>query len=372
MKKIFLSILCLVTVVNLFATIRTVSNNPATIAQYSTIQAAITASNVSGDTIYVHGSTTDYAAFTLTNKSLVIIGPGSYPNSSRLPSVLRANVAGCTISGVASSASEIHGLVIVTGNITISAPMPTDLKFYRNVFIIINIIINGATSGYIFENNYFFETTIQGNGVSGAYSNFIFQNNFIPRSLTTGQFISFVNPVNFIINHNLWAMYSPGGNSSSQGDCFSNCSGLIIINNIFVRRNASNGNSSSTFQNNITFYPAPGPAAPAAPWTLNGNSDGGGNIHHTDPQMVDETLVNNGSGSYLTNFTIPAGPANNTGSDGKDMGLLFNLPPDPRPDLHWVNGLTSRIPYLFNMVITNPVIGAGGTLIINVEARKNN
>ncbi|HJS55472.1 MAG TPA: hypothetical protein VJ765_13050, partial [Chitinophagaceae bacterium] len=49
----------------LLATVRTVSNNPATIAQYSTIQAAVDASS-SGDTVYIHGSPSAYAAFTIT------------------------------------------------------------------------------------------------------------------------------------------------------------------------------------------------------------------------------------------------------------------------------------------------------------------
>jgi hypothetical protein len=48
-KKCFLPFLCLLTL-NGFATIRTVSNNPTTIAQFSVIQAAIDASS-SGDTI---------------------------------------------------------------------------------------------------------------------------------------------------------------------------------------------------------------------------------------------------------------------------------------------------------------------------------
>jgi len=61
--------------VNVFATVRTVCNNPSTLAQYNTIQAAITAS-ASGDTIYVHGSPTRYAGFTITDKRLTIIGPG--------------------------------------------------------------------------------------------------------------------------------------------------------------------------------------------------------------------------------------------------------------------------------------------------------
>ncbi len=71
MKQIITSLVLLASIfVN--ATIRTVSNSPATLAQFSTIQAAVNAS-ASGDTIYVHGSPNAYATFTITNKQLVIM-----------------------------------------------------------------------------------------------------------------------------------------------------------------------------------------------------------------------------------------------------------------------------------------------------------
>jgi hypothetical protein len=50
------------------------------------------------------------------------------------------------------------------------------------------------------------------------------------------------------------------------------------------------------------------------------------------------------------------------------MGLLF----DPAGILNWSNSRMSRIPYIYSMSITNPSISAGGTLNVQVEARKNN
>ncbi len=79
MKKLLLSVSLVISVVNLFATIRTVCNFPSTIAQFSTIQAAVNAS-ATGDTVYVHPSITGYNGFTLTDKRLVIMGPGMFPN----------------------------------------------------------------------------------------------------------------------------------------------------------------------------------------------------------------------------------------------------------------------------------------------------
>src|SRR6266536_5473948 len=83
MKQIFL-VLSLSLYVNMYATGRTVSNNPNTLAQYNTIQAAIDASS-SGDTVYVHGSSTPYGGFNLNNKRLTIIGPGWSPVQNFMP-----------------------------------------------------------------------------------------------------------------------------------------------------------------------------------------------------------------------------------------------------------------------------------------------
>ena len=76
MKKYLPFIVLLFAVSSANAIIRTVSNTPSTLAQFNNIQAAVDAS-ASGDSIYVHGSPNAYAAFTITNKQLVIIGPGS-------------------------------------------------------------------------------------------------------------------------------------------------------------------------------------------------------------------------------------------------------------------------------------------------------
>ena len=65
---------------SLNAAVYTVNNAPSTtIAQFSSIQAAINACAVSGDTVYVHGSPNQYSGFTIANKSIVVIGPGWNP-----------------------------------------------------------------------------------------------------------------------------------------------------------------------------------------------------------------------------------------------------------------------------------------------------
>jgi hypothetical protein len=84
--------------------------------------------------------------------------------------------------------------------------------------------------------------------------------------------------------------------------------------------------------------------------------------------MVDQTQINSGNSNALLNFTIASGPANNTASDGKDMGLLF----DPTGSLNWTNSRNSRLPRIFSMNITTPTVTPGGNLSVTVDARRSN
>lgn len=358
MKQFFFSTALLLVGFCTHATIRTVSNSPSTLAQFNTIQAAINAS-ISGDTVYVHGSPNAYAAFTITNKQLVIIGPGWAPNK-HLP--LTTQVNGCTITGASCSNTEIQGIIFINGAISINVDPPNNLRFIRNQFINadIGLSLNPATySGYLFEGNVFDNSSVVANQ-SSTYQNFLFTNNYFygKSGSQVGSIVGFTNAVNVLFNHNLW--FGP----TSIVNCFgTNCRFLTLTNNIFVRRNAANDNSSSTFSNNITFN-----AGTNNPWAVNSNVNIAGNVENQDPQMVDQAAVNAGTNNPLLDFTIPAGIANNSGSDGKDMGLLY----DATGSLNWTISRGSRIPYIFSMNIINPTIAQGGTLTVEVEARKNN
>ena len=77
MKNLTISIIALfiLATAGAFATVRTVSNNAGTKAQYTSLQAAIDAA-VTGDTIYVHATINNYGDVTVTGKALVIMGAG--------------------------------------------------------------------------------------------------------------------------------------------------------------------------------------------------------------------------------------------------------------------------------------------------------
>jgi hypothetical protein len=349
------------------ATVRTVGNTPtSTIAQFNTISAAIAAS-ASGDTIYVHGSPNSYAGFSISNKKLTIIGPGWSPDKNNS---FGAVVGTSSISGNSSTGCEIQGLYF-NGNLSISAGVDS-IRIIRNRFSTTMIIINTGGStyrSYLFEGNYF----DFGNSnpaiaatTSSVYQNFVIQNNVF-FSLNSGSIGSqgghldgFSQATNTVlVDHNLF--YGPQ-NSGNSTNAFTSCSFLILSNNIFFHRNVSVSNS--FFNNNLTFE-----TGTNTPWIGNNNTNSAGNLANTDPQMAGQanfaTSVNN---NPLHDFTIASGPANNTGSDGKDIGLLY----DASGSLNWANSRNSRLPRIFSMNIATPVNPAGGTINVTVEGRKSN
>jgi hypothetical protein len=355
MKQLFSFLLTAITI-NAFATVRTVSNNPATIAQFNTIQSAVNASS-SGDTIYVHGSPTNYDIVTITNKRLVVLGPGFGPDKN-IP--LTVSIPGFIINGSAGSSDfcELQGLIVFN---FVANQGVNNLRLIRNQFQgNFNFAHTTAASDFLMEGNYF-QSEIRSNG-SATLTNFLFQNNMfygVP-CCTGGNISGFTNPVNVLFNHNIFI--GPPGTFQIFS---SNCRFLILTNNIFVNRNPAINLSLSTFSNNITFNC--GTFGDTA-WIRNNNVDGGGNIASQNPQMFDQATINAGNGNPLIDFTIAAGPANNAGTDGKDMGLLF----DASGSLNWANGRNSRLPRIFKMNVVNPTVAAGGTITVTVEAKTSN
>ena len=369
MKKLFSFFAILISVAS-YATIRTVCNTPATLAQFADIQTAINAS-ATGDTIYVLGSSNMYAGFTVPNIKLTIIGPGWAPN--KIPALKVTINSGCNINGTGSSGTEIQGLIFnSSSNLSIQASTAiNNIRIIRNQFFPgATFLFGGGTStytNYLFEGNFFQNSQIVNLApMDNSLVYFSFQNNlfFEDGSYVSGNIKGFNNCNNVLFNHNLF--YGSAGGVSSRNvfnGTNGTCQFLTLDNNIFVHRNAAIAGINNTFHNNITLD-----AGNNSPWTLPGNTDGLGNLPATDPQMADQVSVNNSVNNPLLNFTIAAGPANNSGLDGNDMGLLY----DATSSLNWTSSRTSFLPYIYSMTINNPTIPAGGTLNVTVEARKDN
>ena len=349
--------------VSSFATIRTVSNSPSTvIGQFSNIQAAVNASS-SGDSVYVHGSPVNYSGFTITDKRLVIIGPGWSPDKAW---AFTARVSTSMITGPLSARTEIQGVTFI-GEIFANTNRPDSLRFIRNLFTgTVNINQHGITyRNYIFQGNFFSNIPVHASPYN-KYENCVFQNNVFYSNGSSSVNNLTHSESTVLFDHNLW--YGPGGGSA---DLFGNpifantgpCQYLLFTNNIFVRRNAANHGAFNTFNNNITFL-----CVNDSPWTVNDNIDNGENVSGQDPQMVDQSSVNGGSNNPLLNFTISTGPADGTGTDDEDMGLLYQT----TGSLNWTNSRNSRLPRVYSMNIANSTVQVNGTLTVNVEGRKSN
>jgi hypothetical protein len=351
-----------------------VSSNPSTLGQFNTIQAAIDASG-SGDTVYVYGSPNVYAAFQIMDKVITVLGPGWSPDKN-LP--LQAVVDGAGIrnspAGGSPDGSELHGLVF-TNTVTVSRNAVGG-DFGTNNIRLVRCQFNGTvqwdlpSSGFLVEGCVFLNN--QNFHPSSTYQNFLFQNNmfFFSVCCLGSQFNGLVNSVNIRFDHNLF--YS--SNNAGGGNALAfvgNCRFLSFTNNVFNQVNVGGNVSFSTFNNNITnniTLNSSNAVSNATPWAVNSNVDGGGNVANQNPQLTDQVSVNSGAANPLLNFTIATGPANNSGSDGKDMGLLF----DASGSLHWTNSRNGRVPRIFSMNITTPSVAPGGTLSVTVDARKSN
>ena len=169
MKKLFVFTICTMAVIITKAAVRTVCNVPSPSAQFSSIQAAADSSKT-GDTILVQGSGTPYASFVIADKKLTVIGPGWRPLRN-MPQ-LTADLQNCTITGPASSGTEIQGLTFKDGfnyGLNIQAGVIiSNIRIIRNHFaksIQIGGTGTGIYSGYLFEGNWFDGVTI----IAGAY-----------------------------------------------------------------------------------------------------------------------------------------------------------------------------------------------------------
>lgn len=314
-----------------FAATFTVSNNNGSPGQYTTFAAAQTAA-ASGDTILVHGSSTNYGTFNVS-KRLTLIGTGHNPQKQ---SPLESTVdyinlyTGCT-------GTKIIGFTVYqvnTENINLDS---IEVRLCNVTYRI--LLDQGQCSDWIIEGNVFTYTAANISGTCTQFGHRI-RNNFF----------------NGVIED------------------FGNCqSGYHYVeNNIFVR-NADNPfyNDYSFYANNNIFYRVFNPAGAFSSIAFNNNLSynctstnnfpNGVNQVNVDPQFVSYPPVG-AYFSYAHNYRLqPTSPAKNAGLDGTDLGLYGGVGDFEQ------NG-TPRNPQIKEFNITNPTISSGGTLNINFKS----
>jgi len=360
------------------ATVRTVNNNPAGLAQFSDLQAAMNASS-SGDTILIHGSASSYGNAEFIDKRLTIIGPGISPErdgpivTARVNFIQVANINTGNSNGSAFIGIEFTSELRISNNGSGNVGYPVDgVKVIRNKFTNAVLALNAGNNygsihmqNLFVEGNYLQSSTIASASSSYYFTNCTFINNVFARSNGFGgSLANFNNCTNVVFDHNVFY-----GNQADGNRLFDNYGlGLTFKNNVFVNVNTSNTHPNGSvnifnnyFQNNITYN-----CTNNSPWTVGTNLNGGGNIVNQNPLLGSQADIDAGTFNPLLDFSIPSGPANNSATDGKDMGVLF----DETSTMNWAYGRNSRLPYIYSMNVLNTSVPAGGVLNIQLNARK--
>lgn len=327
---------------NASATIRTVSNYAPVPAQYTNINAAITAANP-GDTIYVHGSPTTYPTTTVT-KRIVLIGAGYNPKNDfpyvsqvfqQILIYLAAN--GSSFIGISSS-DIIHAVGAATD--TIRDLTFKNCRLYQGQFSIggknyMNILIENC----IFSDNTLYFTSGSATVQLGlVIRNCIFSN-------TVVQVES-----NSIVDHCIFI----GGNTTYRA--FTNSASSTFSNNIFHSRTISAVDATNCiFNNNLTFN------CSTNILPLAGNS-GTGNITNLDPLFVSYPALPTNI-AFTHNYRLQAtSPGINAATDGTDLGVyggnfLFSMTGEP-----------PFMPVMRKLDIYNTTVPFNGTLDIRYKS----
>jgi hypothetical protein len=332
------------------AGIKTVSNNPSSPGQYTSLQTAIDAASL-GDTLMIAGSTTSYGAVTIA-KPLVLVGAGynnPYGNNTLLTSIDLTR----TSSSLGASGTKIMGIYFTSA-----------VYFYGSYSggngstqVIDNVLIERCrfvNAWVYFYNNSYHNDTIRncllsGNSLyftSGAgFTNVIIHNNIFDNPQISSYSANNLSTVCF--RNNLLI------NKSTA--VFANVNSMIIENNIFYGCEPT-GCTNAAFTKNITYLCAAVPGA--------GNI-GSGNIA-ANPLFVTYP-PSGGAFSYSYDFHLQAGsPGKNAGTDLTDIGIYGGMLP-------YNVGANPHFPQMMELTLpSGSSVPAGGTLNVHFKARKQN
>lgn len=357
------------------AAVITVSNNPNSPGQYTSLQAAIDAA-VANDILYVHGSGISYGSVVI-NKLITIIGDGPLPDKSlHLPTKITQIIFGLNPgSDTDASGTSIYGCDI--GDVIITNSIVSDGIYYglsnitlkRNrISQVFGFAANASCDNAIIQNNIIGNFASNGGGPL-KFSNSLISNNVIGNF----QSVQASSAGNTIVSNNIFY-------GSVYGSLY-----CLFSNNIFYFQSIVTG-TSNTYTKNMFFNPFSSSTFDQFAVETNENSFSG-NLYNQDPEFIEVSEAVLGNYGFLQpySYTNPTGPfinfnlaatsqGKNYGTDGTDVGIHGGTSP-------YVQGSTTdsrfryfpqpAIPQMMEMNILNSSVLQNGTLNVNFTAKKN-
>jgi hypothetical protein len=348
-KSFLLLALFVAMVSGAFAGIKTVSNNPSSPGQYTSLQAAIDASSL-GDTLMIAGSATNYGNITIA-KPLVLVGAGynnPYGSNTSIDYIYLSRAS----ASLGASGTKIMGIVC-TSYLYFNGTYAGGTSLTQNID---NVLIERCRLSTVTFQNYYYHNDSIRNCLFNLSSNISFGNSsltniYIHNNIFDNAYINSgaSNLLNTVyLRNNLFI--------NRVTATFTTVNSMIIENNIFYGSEPT-GCTNCAFTKNITYLCTAVPGA--------GNL-GSGNLNATNPMFVTYP-PSGGAFSYTYDFHLQAGsPGKNAGTDATDIGIYGGMLP-------FIVGANPHFPQMMELTLpSGSTVPAGGTLNVHFKARKQN
>jgi len=382
MKKPLFSLLFATVSLFTCAAIHTVSKEAVIPAQFTSIQAAVNASE-HGDTIYIYGAGTMYSENVVLTKKLSLIGSGFNPDrEDRMPTRImnivftrgaseNENSSGSVISGV-----EATDMTITRASQNV--PIPSGFLIERCK---INTLQRLCGSSILIRHNIITSLIFGGN--PGLGTDITISNNIIEN-------ISSINSGASLITNNI------------IGTCSATLKNAVWQNNIFLgdyfysttsifhsdRSGYSFEVSGNAFSNNLTAsgnlfesayqeYYTPVDALANVYYNsgYQGINTGTGNLHATAPRF-EYIALSKSIDFQFNDFRLKNdSPGKNAGTDGTDIGIYGGNNPWPdggAPGSGFQLSPMPAIPHIISSKLLNPVVRQGEDLHLEIKIKIEN
>ncbi|MDD3876957.1 MAG: hypothetical protein PHT69_10070 [Bacteroidales bacterium] len=333
----------------------TVSNQPNTPGEYSSIQDAINAANP-GDTLLIHGA--NYSAITV-NKPLTLIGPGDciqgqFPIKAWIPSITLDS------TGPTSTAS---GSKFISLNIGYISKKPID-QYQINNIVVERCHISTSLSSHVLGDNWIIRNNVfYWNSTGGTLdinnNNNLLVSNIVFHAPPTAYQISNSDKSSVVIANNIFTGHYDYSNQ------FKIISNAYFSGNIFFGKSPQ-GATNSIFENNITYGNL---ASNILPY---GTNTGINNWVNTDPLFVN---VPNDNSKYefscYKDYNLqPGSPGYNILTNEQLVGIFGGAFPMPAFDTYIIAG-HPPLPQVYFLQLLSNLVSTNIPIDVMVKVRKN-